>query len=540
MYKSRLHKVTFLICSVLCAFALTACAAPEVQETVQEQQGGFIKIAPGAYDSADTALVIAKQEKQKKITFLNLEKKRNYTLNYDGTTKFMDKYGTQISVSQLQEGEMVDLQFLKDEKLLSNLTVSSDIWTLNDVSKFELDPASGRMKIMNENYTLDETTVVLSDGELVEFLDINAQDMLQIKGIDHKIYSITIQKGHGYLRLDNAEYFYGGWIEVGQKIIQKIEEDMLLVIPEGDYEVFLSHNGIAGTKEVKIKRNQETLLDVGDLKKEDLIKYGNLIVTVDPAEAEVSIDGKVVDTGRIIKASYGLHQIMAKAEGYDTVIQYIRVTEDNANVAITLDEETVHSVSENSAATSTNSNTTTNGSTNNNSSTDGNTSDNNSGNTVSGNNSASSSNNTTSENSTSSNTGTKGYKVSIEAPAGAEVYVDGNYIGIIPISFPKKEGTHEVIVRKSGYQTRSYTIQVDDTNEDIGYSFSELTPIVQDVQEPQNVQEPQDVKESQDVQEPQDAQESQNVQEPQDAQELQNVQEPQDVQEVRNVSGNSL
>ena len=222
MYKSRLHKLTIIVCSLLCMFALAACSQPETQETVQEQ-GGFIKIAPGAYDSADTAIVIAKQEKQNKITFLNLTKKRNYTLNYDGTTKFMDKYGTQISVSQLQEGEMVDVQFLKDEKLLATLTVSSEIWTLNDISKFELDLDAGRMKIMDEYYTLDETTVVLSDGEQVEFLDINAHDILQVKGIDHKIYSITIQEGHGYLRLENEEYFIGGWIEVGQKVIQKIE-----------------------------------------------------------------------------------------------------------------------------------------------------------------------------------------------------------------------------------------------------------------------------------------------------------------------------
>lgn len=480
---------------------LAACMIPKVEEADSQPQTGFVKIAPGAYDSADTAIVIAKQEKQKKITFLNLEKKKNYTLNYDGITKFMDKYGTQISVSQLQEGEMVDIQFLKDEKLLSNLIVSSDIWTLNDVSKFELDLAAGRMKIMNEYYTLEDSTVVISDGKQVEFLDIHEQDILQIKGNDHKIYSITIQEGHGYLRLENAEYFYGGWIEVGQKVIRKIEEDMLLTVPEGNYEVYLSHNGIAGTKETKIKRGQETLLDVGDLKKEELIKYGNLIVTVDPVNAQVLIDGKAVDTSRIIKASYGLHQIMAKAEGYDTVIQYIRVTEENANVAITLDEETERSVSENSI---TNSDSTQNNNTVNSGSSDSsNTSNNNATGSNSSSNDSTPNNNSTSENTisgndTTANSTTKGYKVSINEPAGAEVYVDGNYVGIIPISFAKKAGTHEVIVRKSGYQTRSYTIQVDDTNEDSGYSFSELTPIaeaedVEEIKEDEGAEETQSV-----------------------------------------------
>ena len=459
MYKSKLHKFTIIGCMFLCFFVLTGCGKKEQEVISQPQsQGGFVKIAPGAYDSADTAIVLTKQEKQKKITFLNLKKKKNYTLNYDGTTRFMDKYGTQISVSQLQEGEMVDLQFLKDDKLLSSLTVSDHIWTLNDISKFELDLSAGRMKIMDEYYTLDETTVVLSEGQQVEFLDIHAQDILQIKGMDHEIYSIVIQKGHGYLRLENAEYFYGGWIEVGQKIIQKIEENMLLTIPEGKYDVYLSHSGIEGTKEVSIKRNEETLLDVSDLKKEDLIKYGNLIITTDPSSAEVYIDGKMVDTARIIKTSYGLHQIMAKAEGYDTVIQYIRVKDSSANIAISLDEATVHTVSDNSV--NTNNNTLENNT---------NTSNNSSGNV------SENKNDTVSGNDVSGSASTTGYKVIIEAPIGAEVYVDGNYVGIIPTSFSKKSGTHEVTIRKSGYKTRSYTLNVDDENKDVNYSFSDLT-----------------------------------------------------------------
>ena len=449
MYKSRFYKCTVIGCLAVCILLMAGCGKNTQNAEQQSQaQSPVIKLAPGAYDSADTAIVVAKQENQNKITFLNLKKKKNYTLNYDGITCFMDKYGSQISVSQLQEGEMVDIQFLKGEKLLTSLTISDKIWTLNDITKFELDLSAGRMKIMDEYYTLDETTVVLSDGKLMEFLDIHAQDVLQIKGEDHKIHSIIIQKGHGYLRLENAEYFYGGWIEVGQKVIQKIEDGMLLTVPEGDYEVYISHNGIEGTKQVSIKRNEETKLDVSDLKKEDLIKYGNLIITTEPSSAGVYIDGKQVDISRIIKVSYGIHQLMAKAEGYDTIIQYIRVKDSSANIAISLDEETVHTVSDNSV---------------------------NKDSDTTENKNSSSENNTVSDNNVSDTAGTTGYKVTIEAPVGAEVYVDGNYVGIIPASFAKKPGTHDVTIRKSGYKTRSYTVDVDDENKDINYSFSELT-----------------------------------------------------------------
>lgn len=478
MYKSKLHRVVIIISLILIMSALMGCSQETVSQPVQQQQGGFVKIAPGAYDSADTAIVISKQEKESTITFLNLKRKKNYTLNYDGITKFMDKYGSQISVGQLKEGEVVDVQFLKEEKLLSSVKVSSDVWTLNDVSKFELDLDAGIMNVMNEDYTLDETTVVFSGREKAEFMDITSQDTLQIKGVDRKIYSISIETGHGYLRLENEDYFIGGWIEVGQKIIHKIEEDMLLTVPEGTYDVYVSHTGIEGTKEAVIKRNQETLLDVGDLKKEDLTKYGNLIITVEPSNALVYIDGQQMDISRIIKTTYGLHQIMAKAEGYDTVIQYIRVNENSANIAISLDEKKDRSdtVSENSVTSNKTDSTEKKDSV--------------SGNTIIGEaisikketeKTESENKNTTtdtiSENSASANGTTTGYKVTIESPKGAEVYVDGNYVGIIPISFAKKAGSHEVTIRKTGYLTRTYTIDVDKESKDISYSFSDLTPI---------------------------------------------------------------
>ena len=489
MLKRFIHKGIIFIGIFIYMFSLSACNVVE-QEVVQKETGGFIKIAPGAYDSADKAIVVAKEESQNKITFLNLEKKKNYTLNYDGITKFADKYGTPISVSQLEEGEMVELFFLKDEKLLSEVTISSEIWTLNDITKFELDLSAGRIKIMEDYYTLDENTVVLSQGEQREFIDINAQDVLQIKGIDRKIYSITIEEGHGYLRLANDEYFIGGWIEVGQKIIQKIEENMLLAVPEGSYEVYLSHSGIEGTKEVKITRNKETTLDVGDLKKEDLIKYGNLIFTVEPSDAEVLLDGKRVDITRIIKAEYGLHQITVKAEGYDTVIQYIRVNENNVNVSVTLEKEKEHSVSENSTVTDTNTvNTTTTNTdkTKEEEATDEKETENKKENEseTSGNMKEEKEEEKEKEtekeeqkmSSTATETNITGYKVTIESPEGAEIYIDGNYVGIAPVSYKKKSGTQEVTIRKTGYVTRTYTIDVDDEQKDISYSFSELTPI---------------------------------------------------------------
>ncbi|MDE7044378.1 MAG: PEGA domain-containing protein, partial [Acetatifactor sp.] len=66
------------------------------------------------------------------------------------------------------------------------------------------------------------------------------------------------------------------------------------------------------------------------------------------------------------------------------------------------------------------------------------------------------------------------YKVYVDAPENAEVYLDGNYIGISPCNFRKTSGSHTITLRRTGYVTRSYTVEIDDEARDMTLSFADL------------------------------------------------------------------
>lgn len=425
-----MNKGMKIICLLLLCLVFSGCGSsePEQQET-KELETGFIPARAGMYDSADTAVIKKINKQEKAITFYNLVRGKNYTLTYDGTTKLYDKYGSSVSMEQVDEGDIVEITFLKEKKTLASLQQSDECFVLNDVTNFSIDEKTKEIMVGSNVYRYEEDMFVFSDGEQVEIMDINTVDSLCIQGIDHTVYSITIDKGHGYLRLKNDEYFWGGWIEVGQTIIRPIEEDMLLVVPEGKYDVLLSTNGISAAKKVTIKRDKETELDIGDLKKEDLRKFGTLIFVVTPDTASVYIDGEQVDISAPVEVEYGIHQMMAKAEEYQTVIQYIKVGQESATIQVTMEKDTGDSVS---------------------------------------------SNTTTSTATESEAASTNGSKITISGPVGAEVYMDGSYIGIVPVSVKKTEGVHVITLRQDGYETRSYTINVTDLTNDETMSFSAL------------------------------------------------------------------
>lgn len=440
--KKSLTQITII--TFIAAMMLTGCSRK--QEVVSDNSNrdkiidtGFELTGPDSYDSADTPVVVDMDDDEQTVTFLNLELGKKYTLSWDGTTKLYDKYGESIALSQIEKGDIVDITFLKGKKHLTSMQLSSGAWNYNHVERYELNLVRGEVTIGSEIYKLNEHAQYFSGGRAIEDIDLNPADILTFKGIDKEILSVNVEKGHGYLRLANDEQFIGGWIEIGQSLIQHITEDMLLTIPEGSYQVNISHNGNSGIKNVVINRNEETVLDIGDIEIAEP-KTGTVVFSVTPSGAKVYIDGTEVDTSQPVTLEYGIHQLIAKAEGYQTMTCYLRVGTESPGFDVVLDkieeEEEEESSSESSESAS-----------------------------------------ESSESSSEAETITDYYKVYVDAPEGVEVYLDGNYVGISPCSFRKEAGTHVITLRKTDCESKSYTVQIDDEEKDFSYSFADLVTI---------------------------------------------------------------
>ena len=396
---------------------------------------GFAVTNPDSYDSADTAVLVDINSVDNTVTLLNLDLGKQYTLSVDGTTRYTDKYGKAISLEQLGEGDIVDVTFLKTKKHLTTMQLSRSAWQYDDVERYELNTVRREVTIGEEVFKLSRDTRYFSQGHSIEEMDLNPSDILTFHGIDTTVLSVTVEKGHGYLRLVNDENFIGGWLEIGQEQIVRITEDMLVTVPEGSYQVDISYNGGGGTKSVVINRNEETTLDIGDLEVAEA-QYGMVLFSMNPSGAELYIDGSQADPSQPITLEYGIHQIIAKADGYKSLTQYLRVAQESAGVDVELDKADSDSDSDESTGSS-----------------------------------ASTSSTATSA---TSDTTTTYYRVHIDAPEKVEVYLDGNYVGISPCSFKKTSGSHVITLRKSGYETRSYTVQVDEEKKDVSYSFVDL------------------------------------------------------------------
>lgn len=439
---------------------LGGCSFMSPGETVQSaeiSESSFVTMKPGLYDSEDTAIVVKKNIEESTVQLQNMQTGKRYTLSYDGTTKLYDKYEQAVSMSQVKPGSIVTVRFYKPKKALSYMMEVSDAICYLNLDNYVIDTQAGTISIGKYVFSMQKDMVILSNGREIELESLNAVDEISVWGYNKQIYAINVEQGHGYLRLQNEDYFVGGWIEVGQNLIRQIKEDMLLVVPEGTTTVKISHKGSSATQEISFARDEEMVWDVGDVEI-TLPQSGTVVFTVEPADAKVLIDGEEIKASTAVTLDYGVHSLIASADGYDTMSQYIRVAEPSANLDVKLEKSDEEQDSDGEEASDSEA-----------SEKDASDSDTSKNDTTDSKESAE-----TEKESKQVVSSTSGYRVYIDSPVGVEVYLDGNYLGIAPVDFAKEEGSYVISLRKTGYQTRSYTLQIDGEEKNVNYSFSEL------------------------------------------------------------------
>lgn len=393
-----------------------------------------------------TGTLLNKDEEKGTVTIRPVEGGDDFLLKFDRTTKILAKHGNGISFDQLMLGEIVDATYSVHSGKLLSIQISDKAFTMSDVTKFEIDEKKKLISVGDDTFKIDNDLIVSYGETLAKIMDVTPYDSLTVKGIDRKVLSITVDRGHGYIRLMNDSYFVGGWIEVGQDIIKPVTSEMLLPVPEGKYHIKVTNKGYAAQQDMVIERDKEVVLDLAKVEIEE-VAIGHIEFRIDPDFAQLKVDGELTEFIERVPLEYGVHAIHVELAGYKSVDTNIKVASEFANVEITLEKE-----DESSSSTSTNMLPP----------------------TSLGQSSSEKETSTSTSSSTDQVIVSDTRQIYVEAPEGAEVYLDGNYIGIAPAHTPKVTGQHLLTLSKSGYETKSYTIMVDTADKDVTFSFSDL------------------------------------------------------------------
>lgn len=411
-----------------------------------------------------TGVIQKLDENLKEIVLADVEQDYIYHYRYTGGTTLSDKYGTSIAMSQVEVGQIVDLT-LADENTIESLSISKEAWETSDAIGVKVNRQESKINIKGETYLYTSSLVLTDEGKSISLEELTDQDTVTARGYKAKIYSLTVERGHGYVSLSHYDTYIGGMVAIGN-VIQPVTKNMLLTVPEGEYELQIDKDGKMGTKPIVVEKDKETAVDLTNVQ---IIasKRGVIHFVCDPSDVTITIDGVDHKNQTDFKLDYGPHMISVSAVDYKSFngtitlkVPYmnlncslVKLKSDDASSA-----ETSTSKDDNSAAATTrviqNSDSTTEASSSTTASSSGTTS-------------------SSATTKTPANVETED-KVYVTAPSDVELYYDGVKLGNTPINFTKVTGNHKITLKKSGYITKTYTVSLSNDGKDTYLSFSAL------------------------------------------------------------------
>lgn len=352
-----MKKFTGLFC-VFCmlVMSLAACGKPDTDDGVKKFYNSMNDTTEAVGESTQSGLEAAAEENGKSvkknsdilivsdinsanetIRVYNYSTGVQYQYYYGLTTGFFDKYGNHMSVSDIHQGDVVDISGADSDGKAKRIQKSDKVWTNDTVTNFSVDKDKSVLEIGSSSYRLGERTMIFSGSEVIDTDSITAQDKLSVVGIDKDIVSISVTTGHGTLQLSNTSLFEGSFLQLGDRIFAEITKDMSLDVPEGSYTLAVANNGWGGSTDIEIKRGETTKVNLNDLKGEGT-KKSSILFEVDVQGAKIYVDGKEIDYTSPVEITYGKHTLKVTADGYDTWTRTLYVNSKEATIQITIND----------------------------------------------------------------------------------------------------------------------------------------------------------------------------------------------------------
>ena len=352
-----MKKFTGLFC-VFCMLmlSLAACGKPDTDDGVKKFYNSMNDTTEAVGESTQSGLEAAAAENGKSvkknsdilivsdinsanetIRVYNYSTGVQYQYYYGLTTGFFDKYGNHMSVSDIHQGDVVDISGADSDGKAKRIQKSDKVWTNDAVTNFSVDKDKSVLEIGSSSYRLGERTMIFSGSEVIDTDSITAQDKLSVVGIDKDIVSISVTTGHGTLQLSNTSLFEGSFLQLGDRIFAEITKDMSLDVPEGSYTLAVANNGWGGSTDIEIKRGETTKVNLNDLKGEGP-KKSSILFEVDVQGAKIYVDGSEIDYTSPVEITYGKHTLKVTADGYDTWTRTLYVNSKEATIQITIND----------------------------------------------------------------------------------------------------------------------------------------------------------------------------------------------------------
>lgn len=452
------------------------------EEEQKKKHGGITPTAiptnvvtPLPMETETLAVVLEVDTEVKMITVYDVKEEEQRKLVYTGATTFYDGFGIQLTAAQLEPGSLFRFTINRKEEWISTANEAVDrrekpqnteVWEKSGVDYLNIE--HDRISFRGQNYRYTEGLCVMSNGQKITLEDIQPTvDIVTVRGVGQTIYEIVVTKGHGYITLKNHGDFIGGVITIGSTRVDSIYENSKYLVREGTYFVSVECGEYAGAEDIVVARDATAVFDVFEYGSGP-IKKGWLTISVEPLGADLYIDGVKTAYTDGIELEYGTYRFEIAEGGYTSYQATVLIDQPKQSLSVYLIEQNTGGAIGDGEDTTTDPKEQTGNSP---------------GNATSDNKEDDEKNGTTggddvSDSMTSVTVTGLGYELELNnaiyilGPSGADIYLDGTYLGKAPMDFEKIIGVYVLKVVRPDGREKEFNMAETDDGQDSFYNLS--------------------------------------------------------------------
>ncbi len=277
-----------------------------------------------------------KSETLDNVTIYNITANENADYKITGSTELRDEYGKTLVIEEFAEGDVIS--FIYDDN--NNLTV------LKKTNKGFKETLKNGFKISRDNMTISAGMKTYSYSEMTKFIYRGDEfdpslldstvDIITISGYDDKIWSVTLNKGHGEIEIIKNDKIKDGIIEIDTNIYKKLSDADTIKLNEGAHKIVVKGSNIDSfTKDIGLTVNEKYILDLSAIK----IRKGKVKIRPNVTDFALYINGNLELSRDPLELEYGSYDIEIVKSGYVTYTNRFTVNSPEKTITPRLTEE---------------------------------------------------------------------------------------------------------------------------------------------------------------------------------------------------------
>lgn len=307
----------------------------DIEEPVQEEAMTLVEVS-------ETRMILVSEISEEQVIGHDIKDNRIFNKKISETVRISDAYGKVLPITQIKKGDMIEVSYQEEKGHVVAISKSIQVQTYRRINGITVDKVSKQINIGGTNYAYtDHTMVIGADGEEIDIGQIGPFDSVSIQILHGTVWSMILEEMVASINMVDLPT-QNGQIEIdNSRLIPFKDITEPIKLTPGSHKIIIKMEGYVTISETLTVTSGEVYeMSLADAE----IAYTTIQprITTKATDYTIKVGDKTYAKGEKIKVPQDEYLIEINAEGYEKWSRKVKLEKDiytlNATLILIKDE----------------------------------------------------------------------------------------------------------------------------------------------------------------------------------------------------------